>query len=67
LIPKTEFLSSLLLTDFPSGSSINYYDGKLFLVGDDANDILILDTDYKKIDSKLMADYLYMDCPDEGV
>jgi hypothetical protein len=41
----------LLLKDFPSGSSINFYDGKLYLVGDDATNLLILDNEYKQIDS----------------
>lgn len=44
-------LSSLLLTDFPSGSSINYYKGKLYLIGDDANDILVMDRDYQTLDT----------------
>ncbi|SKC62232.1 DUF6929 family protein [Ohtaekwangia koreensis] len=44
-------LKSLFLPDFPSGSSINFYDDKLFLVGDDASSILILDSSYEKIGS----------------
>ena len=44
-------LKFLLLIDFPSGSSINYYDEKFYLIGDDASHILILDNNYKKIDS----------------
>ena len=30
-------------TDFPSGSGIEYYDGQVYLAGDDAADILIMD------------------------
>jgi hypothetical protein len=45
-----EFLDSLLLTEFPSGSSINYYKNKLYLIGDDATHILVLDKTYKKLD-----------------
>ena len=48
---KLELLDSLLLPDFPSGSSINFYDGKLYLIGDDANQVLILDRNYNAIDS----------------
>jgi hypothetical protein len=44
-------LKSFFLPDFPSGSSINFYDDKLFLVGDDSNSILILDSSYEKIGS----------------
>jgi hypothetical protein len=45
-----EFLDSLFLTEFPSGSSINYYKNKLYLIGDDATHILVLDKAYKKLD-----------------
>jgi len=44
-------LKSMVLAEFPSGSSINYLNGKLYLIGDDANHILVLDHDYQKIDS----------------
>ena len=49
--PKLELLKSLTLPDFPSGSSINFYDGKLFLIGDDASHILVLDQNYQKVDA----------------
>ena len=52
-----ELLTSLYLPDFPSGSAINYREGKLYLVGDDANTILILDQDYHVVDSKQIFDY----------
>jgi len=54
---KIELLKSLTLTDFPSGSSINYRHEKLYLMGDDSNNILILDKDYQKLDSKQLFDY----------
>jgi hypothetical protein len=41
----------LLLEDFPSGSSLEYYDNKFYLSGDDASKLLILDTGYNLIDS----------------
>ncbi len=53
---KLELITSLLLPDFPSGSSINFYDDKLFLIGDDASHILVLDTDYKKVDTVHLFD-----------
>ena len=46
-----QLLKSLLLPHFPSGSSINYYNERLFLIGDDANNILVLDVDYNEVDS----------------
>jgi hypothetical protein len=51
-----QLLKFLLLTDFPSGSSINYYDERLYLVGDDASHILILDKDYERVDSIQLFD-----------
>jgi hypothetical protein len=48
---KLELLKSLSFPDFPSGSSINFYDEKLFLIGDDASHVLVLDTNYRTIDS----------------
>ena len=57
LKPRIELVKSLLLSDFPSGSSINYHDGKFYLIGDDSTNILLLDTDYQKIDSVQLFDY----------
>jgi len=42
-------LKSLLLNDYPSGSAINYYDGHLYVIGDDANTLLILDSNYTEV------------------
>lgn len=36
------------LADFPSGSGIEYFNEKLYVVGDDAKDILVLDKKWKK-------------------
>jgi hypothetical protein len=47
----------LLLNKFPSGSAINYYNGKLYLIGDDANNLLVLNMDYGEIDSIKLFDY----------
>lgn len=37
-------------TDFPSGSGIEYYDGQIYLAGDDATHILIMDKKWREID-----------------
>lgn len=55
--PVIELIMSLLLTDFPSGSSVNYYDGKLYLTGDDANNMLVLDTNYQQLDAIRLFDF----------
>ncbi len=41
----------VVLNDFPSGSSLEYFNTRLYLSGDDAKRLLILDTDYNRIDS----------------
>jgi hypothetical protein len=57
LNPTVQLLQFLLLANFPSGSSINYYEKKLYLLGDDARAILILDSHYKEVDSIRLFDY----------
>jgi hypothetical protein len=44
----------ILLSDFPSGSSLEYYKNMLYLIGDDATKLLILDTGYNRRDSILL-------------
>ena len=44
----------LLLNDFPSGSSLEYYNNRLYLGGDDATRLLILDTGYNRADSIIL-------------
>lgn len=39
------------LDNYPSASSVEYIDGKLYLMGDDATDFLVLDTNLAIIDS----------------
>src|SRR5688572_22801634 len=41
----------LSLNDFPSGSSVEYYNDRVYLSGDDATRLLILDTGYNRTDS----------------
>jgi hypothetical protein len=57
LKPDIRLIKSSLLKDFPSGSSINYYDRKFYLVGDDATNLLILDNEYNQVDSIRLFDY----------
>jgi hypothetical protein len=44
-------IQTKLLPDFPSGSAINFFNDRLFLVGDDANHLVVLDMQYNAIDS----------------
>ena len=43
--------------NYPSASSIEYFDGKLYVVGDDATDLLVLDTNLNVIDSIPIISY----------
>ena len=45
LITKTELLN------FPSASSIEFHNGKLYVIGDDARNLAILDKNYKLVDT----------------
>ncbi|MBC8052585.1 MAG: hypothetical protein H7Y13_05935 [Sphingobacteriaceae bacterium] len=45
---KTELLKVQEI-DYPSGSTLNFHKGKLYLMGDDACEVLILDTAFKAI------------------
>ncbi|HEY0059585.1 MAG TPA: hypothetical protein VGB56_10630, partial [Flavisolibacter sp.] len=46
---KITFLSTRLFEDFPSASAIEYSDGKLFVIGDDAAHLMVLDTNYRVV------------------
>jgi hypothetical protein len=50
-------LKSQVLADFPSGSSINYHNSRFYLIGDDATNILVLDSHYQKTDSIHLFEY----------
>jgi hypothetical protein len=52
-----ELLRSTTLSGFPSGSSINYHNGLLYLVGDDANHLLILDKNYRTVQTLRLFNY----------
>jgi len=43
--------------DYPSASAIEFYDGKLYLMGDDATNLLVLDTNLNIIDSIPLLSY----------
>jgi hypothetical protein len=45
---KIELLDFKELENYPSGSGIEFYDDKIYLVGDDAKDLLIMDKKWKK-------------------
>jgi hypothetical protein len=51
MIPAIELLKTTFLNGFPSGSAINYYDDRLYLIGDDANHLLVLDKDHRQLNS----------------
>ncbi|MEI3800825.1 MULTISPECIES: DUF6929 family protein [unclassified Chitinophaga] len=44
-------ICTLLLPDFPSASAVEFHDGRLYLIGDDATCIQVLDKDYCVIKS----------------
>ncbi len=43
-------LSTRHFEDFPSASALEYTDGKLFVIGDDAAHLMVLDTNYRVIE-----------------
>jgi uncharacterized protein DUF6929 len=55
--PVITLIKTTTLQNFPSGSSINYHAGTLLLVGDDANNLLTLDTNHKQTGSFRLFNY----------
>ena len=51
---KLSIERTLLLPDFPSASALEWYNNRLYVVGDDATHLLVLDGDYQRIDSFTM-------------
>jgi hypothetical protein len=47
---ESEYVTYKELT-YPSGSTLDFYKGKIYLIGDDAKYISILDTDFNEIDT----------------
>ena len=52
--PSISLEKALLLEDFPSGSSIEYFNNQLYLIGDDAKHLLILNKNYERVDSVML-------------
>nr|WP_295866352.1 hypothetical protein [uncultured Chitinophaga sp.] len=50
-------LKTLLLSHYPSGSAINYYDGHLYIIGDDANQLLVMDSNYHEVNTVTLFQY----------
>ena len=48
---KIKLLKKTHLTYYPSASSLEFYKGKLYVIGDDASSIWILDKDHRVLDS----------------
>ncbi|SFO58914.1 hypothetical protein SAMN05428949_5897 [Chitinophaga sp. YR627] len=42
-------LKFLLLSEYPSGSAISYYNDQLYIIGDDASTLLVLDSNYHEV------------------
>lgn len=63
LFTVIELLSSLRLSEFPSGSAITLYHDKIFVIGDDANSMLVLDKQYQIIDTITLSHYLIKRIP----
>ena len=58
--PELKLLRHTTLTDFPSASAIEYHNGLLYVLGDDAAHLLVMDTAYHVIDSvRFLADSGY--------
>ena len=48
---QVQLISSKTFTDFPSASAIEYDAGRLYVFGDDASYMMILDTSYNRLDT----------------
>lgn len=46
-----------ILPDYPSASAVEYVNGKLYVMGDDATKLLVLDTNFNAVDSIQLFDY----------
>ena len=49
--PQLQLIVAKTLTDFPSASAIEYANGKFYVFGDDATYLLILDSNYNRVDT----------------
>src|SRR5215217_1487157 len=51
---KIKLLKKTHLANYPSASSLEFYKDKLYVIGDDAQSILILDKEHQFLDSILL-------------
>ncbi len=61
---KIQLLKSSLIPYFPSGSSIEIFDDVLYIIGDDASEILLLDKNYNnlnKVENKPVVERISKD------
>lgn len=52
--PGLSLLTKTELLNFPSASSIEFYNGVLYVIGDDARSIAIIDKNYKLLDTLML-------------
>ena len=57
--PEAKLIRKIDLPSYPSGSAITTLNGRFYIVGDDAPDILVLDSNLNIIDSIPLYDSLY--------
>ena len=48
---KNKLKETILLPDYPSASGLEYYNKRFYIIGDDANTLLITDSNFRKVDS----------------
>src|SRR5689334_11379270 len=49
--PELKLLTEKVFPNYPSASAVEYYEGKVFVFGDDAPYLLILDTQFSILDT----------------
>lgn len=49
---QVDLLKTTHLNSFPSASSLAFYNNRLYVLGDDAPDLLVLNTDHEKVQDK---------------
>jgi hypothetical protein len=54
---KIKLIKSLHLPGFPSGSSINFYHDRFYIIGDDSTNILVLNKQYEHLNSIHLFDH----------
>lgn len=54
---QAKLLATKALPDFPSASAINFREGHLYIIGDDATHILVLDRQYSQVKKIILTKY----------